>query len=91
MKSVLVIDDDPSLLGDYSGTLGTPVAGHLFTLEGADQHIVQIQVAGRPSLGLAVLGFAEDSTGELYLLASETGTLNGTTGQVLKITRTPER
>jgi glucose/arabinose dehydrogenase len=74
------------VFGDYSGEIGTPVAGHLFVL---DEHaqVTEVKTDNGDSLGLAILGFANDGKGELYVLANATGTLNGTTGVVLKLTR----
>ena len=73
------------LFGDYSGEIGTPVAGHIFTLSGPKNTLSEIKIKGRETgLGLAVLGFGQDSEGELYLLANQTGTLTGKTGQVLR-------
>ena len=48
---------------------------------------------GTSALGIAVLGFAQDAKGELYVLANGSGTLAnpgsttvpGTSGQVLKL------
>jgi hypothetical protein len=79
------------VFGDYSGPIGTPVNGHIFMLNGKDRHIENLRVAGRDSLGLAVLGFGQDADGEVYLLASETGVVKGTTGQVLKITSSEKK
>lgn len=73
------------VFGDYSAEIGEPVAGHLFMLKGPDNAIQQLNVQGRPALGLAVLGFAQGHDGELYLLANTSGTLLGTTGVVMKI------
>jgi len=36
-------------------------------------------------LALAVLGWVRDPSGEIYLLANGSGTLNGTTGMVLRL------
>ena len=74
------------VFGDYSGEIGTPVAGHLFML-GKGNRVEELRVSGRQSLGLAVLGWASDHDGELYLLANGSGTLNGTTGVVMKLVR----
>jgi hypothetical protein len=74
------------VFGDYSGEIGTPVAGHLYVLNGSGRNIEQLNIQGRSQLGLAVLGFAQDDKGELYLLANQTGTLLGVTGVVLKLT-----
>jgi glucose/arabinose dehydrogenase len=76
------------VFGDYSAEIGEAANGNLYTL-GKNNRVEEIQVAGRTSLGLAVLGWASDHDGELYLLANGTGTLNGTTGVVLKLARVP--
>jgi glucose/arabinose dehydrogenase len=84
---------DSYVFGDYSTEIGLPVAGHLWILRGRKQPIQQLDVITRPKgsdLGLAVLGFAQDSRGELYLLANRSGTLLGTTGLVLKLTPVDE-
>jgi len=73
------------LFGDYSGETGTPVAGHILLSGGSNHNVEDVKIAGRENeLGLAVLGFGQDSKGELYLLANQTGTLNGQTGQLLR-------
>jgi glucose/arabinose dehydrogenase len=77
---------DKYVFGDYSAEIGAPVAGHLYVLTGPNRAIAQLNIQGRPELGLAVLGFAQDHKGELYLLANQTGTLLGNTGVVLKLT-----
>lgn len=80
------------VFGDYSGEVfgPLPVNGHLFTL-GKNRRIETLQVFGRSSLGVAVLGWARDHDGELYLLANSSGTLNLVNGQpsgvVLKLTK----
>ncbi len=73
------------VFGDY-GSNTTPIQGHLFILRGAANQIQELSVEGRSPLGLAVLGFAQGHDGELYLLASQTGTVQGTTGVVMRIT-----
>ena len=56
------------------------MAGHLFTLNSKNK-VVEIKVPsrtgtdGKTALGLAVLGFAQDAKGELYLLGNGSGTL----------------
>jgi len=45
----------------------------------------EFQLDGQPALGLFLLGFGEDASGELYVLANGTGTPGGTTGVILKI------
>ena len=73
------------VFGDY-GSATSPIQGHLFVLRGAHNEIQELAVEGRTTLGLAVLGFAQGHDGELYLLASQTGTVLGTTGIVARIT-----
>ncbi len=74
------------LFGDYSGETGTPVAGHIFLAGGSNHNVEDVKIVGRENgLGLAVLSFGQDSKGELYLLGNQTGTLNGQTGQVLRL------
>ncbi len=73
------------VFGDYSGA-SQPGTGHLFVLRGPNHQIQELAVAGRSSLGLAVLGFAQGRDGELYLLGSQTGTVLGTTGVVVRLT-----
>ena len=78
------------VFADYSGEIGTPPNGALYTL-GKNNRVERLQLFGRPELNLAVLGWTRDSDGELYLLASSSGTLNLTNDQpagvVLKLTR----
>ena len=45
----------------------------------------ELTAANRNPLALAVLGWAQDQRGEIYLLANGTGTLTGTTGMVLRL------
>ncbi len=46
---------------------------------------MEFRFEDRDRLGLAVLGFGEDATGELYVLGNETGVPFGSTGVVLRI------
>lgn len=72
------------IFGDY-GSATSPIQGHLFVLRGRRDRIEELTVEDRSPLNLAVLGFAQGHDGELYLLASQTGTVLGTTGTVLRI------
>ena len=78
------------VFADYSGEIGTPPNGAVYTL-GKNNRVERVQLFGRTDLNLAVLGWTRDSDGELYLLASTSGTLNPTNGQpagvVLKLTK----
>jgi glucose/arabinose dehydrogenase len=76
------------VFGDYSGEASPTPQGHLFTL-GRYNRVENLIAANRDPLNLAVLGFAQDYRGELYLLANGTGTLLGKTGVVMKLTRAP--
>ena len=61
------------------------MAGHILVAGGSNHNVEDVKIVGRENaLGLAVLGFGQDSMGELYLLGNQTGTLNGKTGQVLR-------
>ncbi len=79
---------DIYVFGDYSGE-SKPATGHLWVLRQDHKRVQQLDVTTRPKgadLGLAVLGFAQDARGELYVLANTSGTLLGTTGRVLRLT-----
>ena len=71
------------LFGDYSGEGGTSPQGHLFVL-GRNNRIENLVPTNLNPFTPAVLGFAQDYRGELYLLANGTGTLLGKTGVVMK-------
>lgn len=76
---------DRYIFGDYSAEIGEAAAGHLFVLDSHNQ-VTELIAANRNPLALAVLGWVQDHRGEIYLLANGTGTLNGTTGMVMKLT-----
>jgi glucose/arabinose dehydrogenase/plastocyanin len=70
------------VFGDFAKTFSAD--GRLFYLDSGNQ-IKEFQLKGIPALGLALLGFGEDANGELYAMASATGTPFGTTGVVLRL------
>ncbi len=76
------------VFGDYSRTFPVPggdaPAGRLFALTRRGS-IRELLLGGTAPLGRAVLGFAEDARGELYVLASSTGNVTGETGVVLRL------
>jgi len=79
------------VFGDYSRVFAAP-QGRLLVLQdgpcgGTPRCVAELAVEGSASLGWAVLGFAEDARGELYLLANRSGvTVNATaSGAVLRI------
>ncbi|GGE85234.1 PQQ-dependent sugar dehydrogenase [Massilia psychrophila] len=75
---------DQYVFGDYAGR-GTPSPrGNLFVL-GRNQRVESLVPSNRNPFDLAVLGFGQDARGELYVLASGTGTLLGKTGVVMKL------
>jgi hypothetical protein len=78
------------VFGDYTGEASTTPEGHLFTL-GMSNQVEELVAANRHPLNLAVLGFGQDSEGELYLLANGTGTVAGQTGVVMRIARQHHR
>ena len=71
------------VFGDY----GSFVAGEgrLLYLD-TGSTIKGLQIAGSMTLPAAVLGFAQDVDGEIYVLTNETGTPSGTTGAIWKLT-----
>ena len=73
------------VFGDYSAEIGEAASGHMFVL-GAGNKVTELIAANRKPFALAVLGWVQDHKGEIYLLANGTGTLNGATGTVLKLT-----
>lgn len=83
------------VFGDYSRAFARP-QGRLFVLERAacgstPRCVAELAIVGQPSLGLAVLGFGQDARGELYVLGSGTGVVDGTTGVVLRIAAARDR
>jgi hypothetical protein len=81
------------VFGDYSRDFFVP-AGRLFLLaekklvkkgQANTSEIHEFKLKGQDALGLFVLGFGQDASGELYALANATGVPDGTTGVVLKI------
>jgi hypothetical protein len=81
-------NDMPSLLGLYlfGDSFHAPSGGgRLFYLE--DGTIRELLIADRDRLGLVLLGFGEDASGALYVLANATGTPFGNTGMVLRVSQ----
>lgn len=81
-------DEIPPLRGRYVfGDYFHPSSGsgRLFYLERNDR-IREFELAGRDTLGFAVLGFGQGSDGELYVLGNQTGTPFGDTGVVARLT-----
>lgn len=82
------------IFGDYSRGF-TATAGRLFALDTPDivsddgtidtSAISELSVYGRNNLGMRMLGFGEDSRGEVYVLGSTTGVPSGETGVVMRI------
>ncbi len=84
------------IFGDFSRFTETGVNndGRLFFLNKKNivgkngiktSKVFEFRIAGQDALGLSLLGFGQDSSGELYVLANEVGTPFGETGVVLKI------
>lgn len=69
------------VFGDLSRTGGD---GRLFYLA-RNGAIRELRMPGRQSLGLWLMGFGQDSAGELYVLGNTSGIPFGETGVVLKI------
>ncbi|MPZ18270.1 MAG: CHRD domain-containing protein [Luteitalea sp.] len=76
----------PALKGRYVfGDFAGPTGGRLFFLH-RNNRIREFQLADKEMLGLSVLGFGQDTRGELYVLANEEGVPFGESGVVLQIT-----
>jgi glucose/arabinose dehydrogenase len=77
----------PQLRGRYVfGDFFHPASGggRLFYLE-RDRRILELGLEGAEGLGMSLDGFGQDTRGEIYLLANETGTPFGDTGVVMKL------
>lgn len=84
------------LFGDYSQQFGQPL-GRLFYINGSnlqsesvDTRVIhELRIQNSEKLGLALFGFGQDSSGELYVLGNATGvptrTNSGNTGVVMKL------
>ena len=70
------------VFGDFTRAFGAN-DGRIFHL--TEDEIVEFPLAGQDDLGLSLLGFGQDSQGEVYVLANGTGVPFGDTGVVLKI------
>jgi glucose/arabinose dehydrogenase len=76
------------VFGDYSQ--GGDPRGSLFTLDSnVSQGLQPIERLGDGPLNIFVLGFGQDSSGELYVLGNATGIPAGNTGVVQKIVPSP--
>ena len=74
------------VFGDYAGRAAQVPRGHLFTL-GRNNRIENLVPTNANPIDQAILGFGQDTQGELYVLANSTGTLLGKTGVVMKLVR----
>jgi hypothetical protein len=70
------------VFGDYS--MPETTSGRLFYLAPGPE-ILEFDLGEYDPLGYSVLGFGQDSAGEIYVLANTTGTPSGDTGVVLRI------
>ena len=71
------------VFGDFARTFSSD--GRLFYLDAANA-IRELTIQGQPGgLGYALMGFGQDTNGELYVLGNTTGVPSGTTGVVLRI------
>jgi glucose/arabinose dehydrogenase len=78
------------VFGDWSETFGGPPSGKLFVAKPRKRglwHMEQLRIATSPTgeLGHRVLGFGQDSAGELYVLTTDNVGPSGTTGKVFKL------
>ena len=70
------------VFGEFAETFSND--GRLFLLD-ADNNIKELQLVGRDEVGMSILGFGQDATGEVYVLANSTGTPFEDTGIVMRI------
>ena len=70
------------VFGEFAQTFSND--GRLFYLDNNNQ-ILEMQIAGQENLGMSLLGFGQDTQGELYVMANSTGTPFGDTGVVMRI------
>ena len=78
------------VFGDWSEGFGGPPSGKLFVAKPRKKglwEMQQLRISSSPTeeLGHRVLGFGEDSEGELYVLTTDNVGPAGTTGKVLKL------
>jgi len=73
------------VFGDFARTFNNDA--RLFYLDVANQ-VRELQIADPPDFNVSLLGFGQDSNGELYALVNATGVPFGNTGAVLRIGRT---
>lgn len=77
------------VFGDYAKTFNND--GRLFYLKKANiagnkkSEILEMQLTDPSTLGISLLGFGQDSTGEIYVLGNQTGIPSGQTGSVFKL------
>jgi glucose/arabinose dehydrogenase len=85
------------VFGDFARTFNND--GRLFYLAKRDifvpghklrrGRIFEFRYVGQPTLGMSLLGFGQDASGEIYALVNGTGTPSGSTGELLKLTPAP--
>jgi glucose/arabinose dehydrogenase/plastocyanin len=68
--------------GDFAKTFSSD--GRLFYLDTGNQ-LKEFTYLRGPAFGMSLLGFGQDTAGQVYVMASGTGTPFGTTGVVLRI------
>lgn len=86
------------IFGDFARTFAAD--GRLFYLRRKEivhygrtsrSMIAELRIQGQDALNLALLGFGQDASGEVYVMANATGTPFGTTGLVLRIASASRR
>lgn len=78
------------LFGDWSESFGGPPTGKLFVAKPRKKGLwsmEQLRIATTPTgeLGQRVLGFGQDTAGEVYVLTTDNSGPTGTTGKVFKL------
>lgn len=83
------------VFGDWAPSFVEPLPGRLFYLQNANINIdsvnnpsaiLEFKTPNNPNgVGTKINGFGRDNAGEIYVIGSESGLLDGTTGKVQKI------
>jgi glucose/arabinose dehydrogenase len=87
------------IFGDWAPSFVQPLPGRLFYLQDANigvgsesnpSNILEFLTPNSPNgVGTKINGFGRDDAGEVYVIGSESGLLDGTTGKVQKIVPAP--
>ena len=72
------------IFGDYNTAFFSPQGGHVYYLD-SNKQVQELRFSDGASFGAPVLGFGQDSEGEVYVLSNPSGVILGTDGAVYRI------